>query len=354
MKEKSDVVMNSEPSQLIDAEGQTVPKKRLVFDPSVTVHRTKVASAAPTIDAVEDVPFMDMLIPIEKNVQIPVRIYTPRNLKNNEKIPTVFYVPGTGFIAAEIKFTHVTCTHVCHLAKCRVIVIHHRLAPENQFPAPLLDAYKVLKFFVKEASNLYAIDVNKIAIAGYSSGGNIAALMAIQANKDGIPIRKQILISPMVDFSRTLPGFKMYEEKDTDITAEFVHWVISLYLPPSENPRNPQASPFWAKEQDIKGLPSTDIILAQYDRCRSDSEYYYSKLHQAEVPVEKFVLDNETHAFLWRNLKVTEKLAERLQIAFKDITLERPLSNTISHVRLTNQEEKEERENLRKALRSKL
>jgi acetyl esterase len=358
MKEKVDSTDNQlslVSDKKVLAYDQETPKKTLIFDHSVTAHRVKVASAAPTLEALENIPFLDMLVPVEKNVQIPVRIYTPPHLKNNEKLPTLFYIPGTGFVAAEIKFTHVTCTHVCQNAKCRVIVIHHRLAPENQFPAPYLDAYKVINFFVKESPNIFSIDINKIAISGYSSGGNIAAAIAIKALKEGIPIKKQILISPMVDFSRTLPGFKIYEEKDTDITEEFLHWIIGLYLPPSENPRNPKASPFWMKEKKIKGLPSTDIILAQYDRCRSDSEYYYLKLKKADVPVEKFVLDNETHAFLWRNIKVTEKFAERLQIAFKDIALEKPLTNTISHISLKNKaEEKEENTNKLKLIKANL
>ena len=89
-------------------------------------------------------------------------------------------------------------------------------------------------------------------VAGYSSGGNFAALIAIHAIKDGIPLAKQILISPIVDLSRVLPGFKNYEDRDTDISEEFVQWVISLYLPPDEDRRNPQVSPFWKSGKEIK------------------------------------------------------------------------------------------------------
>ena len=321
-------------SQIANKEQETLLKKKGIFDQSITEHRQKLTLANPTLTAAPDVPFFDMLVPIDKNIKIPARIYISPDVKNQKEIPTVFWVPGTGFVATETKFTHVICTHLCKLAKCQVVVLNHRLAPENQFPIGYLDCYNVFKFFAKERPNNFAIDKNKMVVAGYSSGGNFAALIAIHAVKDGIPLAKQILISPIVDLSRVLPGFRNYEDKDTDITEEFVQWVISLYLPPDEDCQNPHVSPFFKPEKEIKKLPSTDIIFAEYDRCRGDAEHYFNKLKDQDVHVEKFLAVGEKHSYLWYNMQVTEKIAERLQITFTDISINKPLTHNFSHIRI--------------------
>lgn len=326
-------------------------KKRGIFDPSILEHRQKLSFSSPTIKAVENILFYDLLIPIENDIKIPVRMYVHPEMKNEQKIPTLFYVPNTGFVATETKFTHVTCTHLCNTTKCQVIVINHRLAPENQYPAGVTDAYNVFKHFAKDAPNRYSIDREKIVIAGYSSGGNFAALIAIRAIQDGIYLRKQILISPIVDLSRSLPGFKTYEDKDTDISDAFVHWVVGLYLPPDENPKNPAVSPFWKNGSELKGLPSTDIIFAEFDRCRSDSEYYFIKLKKEDVPVERFMAPQEKHSYLWHNIEVTEKFSEHLMIAFSDAPIYKSLPNTLSHIHVPDEPENEKKESLSSSIK---
>ncbi len=320
--------------------------KRSIFDPSIIEHRERLTAAKPLLNSA-NVPFIDMLIPLDNNVKIPIRMYIPRN--QNGALPTLFYIPGTAFIASEIKFTRVICSHIAERAHCQVIVINHRLAPENQFPQGYLEAYNVFKFFIKEAPEKFLIDKNRIAIAGYSSGGNFAALMTMQAKNEGISIARQILISPIVDLSRSLTGYKEYEKQDQAISEEFVNFFLNLYIPEEMNPKDPHISPFWEKPQALKGLPKTDIVLAKYDRFRSDAENYYTKLKLAGVDVEKFVAHAEDHSYLWYKLEVIEKIAERLDTAFKPETIHHlSTRHTISYIQPrikpkqtdTNQEKK--------------
>ena len=192
---------------------------------------------------------------MRKDVCIPIRIYRPKNI--SAPYPTLFYVPGTAFVAREIAFTGVICTHIAEQSNCQVIVINHRLAPEDQFPKGLDDAYNLLRFFVKAPKFLFKIDNTKMAIVGYSSGGNFAASMAMQGKEEGLLITRQILISPMLDLLRSLKDFKNdFEDKDTTITDEFVEWFLDLYLPEGINPQNPWLSPFWHKPKRLQGLPA--------------------------------------------------------------------------------------------------
>jgi acetyl esterase len=264
-------------------------KSKGIFDYSILEHRERLAKATPMNQAA-DVSFIDSLIQLKKkNIKIPVRTYIPPHHQNSkQRIPTLFYIPGTAFVAGEIEFTRVVCSHLCKLTGCQVIVINHRLAPENQFPEGVQDVYEVIQFFLKEAPGGY-IDPKRIAIAGYSSGGNIAALVSTTAGRNALYFNRQVLISPIVDLSRSLSDFQDFENKDLDISNDFVNWFLELYVPEGLNRKDPTISPFWQKKEDTKKQPPTSIIWGEFDRFRSDAEGYFKKLQKAGVDVKKTV-----------------------------------------------------------------
>lgn len=287
-------------------------KKQGVFDVSIINHRERVAKVEP-LNKPANVQFFDMAVPIPGGVRIPARVYLPP--QEISPVPTLFYIPGTAFVAHESKFTQVVCSHICQRARCQVVVINHRLAPENPSPTSYLDSYQVFKFFVgnKPVADHFSVDRNRIALGGYSSGGNIAALMAIQANQDLIPVMLQILISPIVDLSRKLTKFLKWEEQDTDISEEFVNWFLDLYFSTDNiNPEDPQVSPIRRSNHELKGLPPTTIVMAEYDRFRSDAEAYYEKLNEAGVLTNRILLEKENHSYLWHKLEIVEKIADNI------------------------------------------
>lgn len=294
-----------------ESEGQ---KSRAILNLSIVEHRDRLAAAQPMLNPA-NVPFFDMLLPVKDHVKIPIRLYVPKGKKG--PLQTVFYIPNTAFIASEIKFTHVICSHLCEKSQCQIVVINHRLAPENQFPKGYQDAYNVFKYFMQEMPENYLIDKHHVAIAGYSSGGNFAATMALQARKEGINVVQLVLASPIVDLSRSLRGFEDYEKQDKAISEEFVNFFLKLYVPESANLKDPVLSPFWEKKEEVRHLPRTAILLAQYDRFRSDAEHYYTKLKEDGVAVERFVACGEDHSYLWYRLEVVEKIADIITTAFK-------------------------------------
>ncbi len=308
-------------------ETSSIPKKRGIFDPSIMIHRERVAAAEPIAKAAS-VPFTDALIAIPGNIRIPVRFYTPPDTE--PPYPTFIYIPGTAYVAHESKFTHLACSHISIRAKCQIVVINHRLAPENTLSDAFQDVYQVMKSILKSPLYKSAIDHSRVAVGGYSSGGNLAALAVIQAIKEGIPIAGQILLSPLVELGRRLKDHKSFEEEDTDITEEFVNWFLSLAIPPDTNTKNSSISPFWTQKNDLKPLPPTAIVWAEKDRFRSDAEAYYKKMEEAGVRAKNLVIKGETHAYMWRNLEIIEKIADDILVPFFSAkTIERPLSHSI-------------------------
>ena len=284
------------------------------FERSITEHRKRLSAAKP-LARCADVLRQDLLIPIRKDVRLPIQIYKPKTESKN--FATIFFVPGTAFVASEVSFTRVICSHLAEKSGSQVVILSHRLAPEDQFPKGLDDSYNLFRTIVEAPKPLFGIDKNRIAIVGYSSGGNFSASMAVRAHQEKLPFSRLILISPLVDLSRSLKDFKdKFENKDTVISDFFVDWFLDLYLPEGVNPKHPWLSPFWQKNYRLKGLPPTDIIFAEYDRFRSDSQAYYNKLTSAGVSTSAFMVQGEDHSFLWYKLEIVEEIGAGIRRAF--------------------------------------
>ncbi len=267
-----------------------------------------------------------------KSIQSPAKIlyedfpkFTVYKLPyaSNQPLPTILYIPGNAFVASEQGYTHFFCSHIAEQSRCQVIVIKHVLAPESKFPLGLKNVNDTVKLLLSKTKNSFGIQIDKarVAIAGYSSGGNFAALIAIQAKKLHIPIARQMLISPLTDLSRSPKGFETFEEKDTAITEQFVQWFLSLYIPKNTTPLNPKMSPYWAKKSTLQALPPTDIIFGEMDRFRGDSELYGNKLVEAGNIVHSLMWKKENHGLAWNNHKVTNMVAARLAVTFGTETI---------------------------------
>tara|TARA_B100000749_G_scaffold249366_1_gene213855 strand:+ start:58 stop:1122 length:1065 start_codon:yes stop_codon:yes gene_type:complete len=310
--------LDHESSPDIKSKGKKVRNDE-AFSRSIIEHRNRVSAAKPMSEPA-DVPYKDALLPLSPSKKIPTRVYRPYSLRDkNTLLPTIFYVPGTAFVASEIAFTNIICSHLAKKSGCQLIVINHSLAPENQFPYGLYEAYATLKFLLSSPSSLYHIDKQKNILVGYSSGGNIAASMALKASLDNLPLSRQMLISPIVDLSRSLRAFRDdFEEMDTTITESFVEWFLELYVPSGINKQNKWLSPFFQTDNTCRKLPPTDIVFAEFDRFRSDAEAYYSKLSTCGVPVSEFMINNEDHSFLWYKLEIVKTLGNRINYVFNE------------------------------------
>lgn len=249
---------------------------------------------------------------VKETSELFIIIYRPNNLQN-PPYPTLFHVRGTGFNATARYFSYITCSHIAEKSGCQVIDLDHHLAPEYPFPRPFKDVYTIYKAIILHA-NFMQIDLNKIAISGYSSGGNLATLITMQAMKDKLPIALQILISPILDLSRSLKKYIDFENKDS-FPNHLVDWFIELYLQDKIYLHfSPKASPFWS--HCLFNWPPTYFLLGENDRFRSDSEMFNDKLDQFGFWVHKSIFKNENHSVFWRKMEVIETVSAQLKMRF--------------------------------------
>jgi acetyl esterase len=220
---------------------------------------------------------------------IPVRIYWPDS--DGKALPVVVFYHGGGFSLGDLE-THdpVARTHAVG-AEAIVVSVDYRLAPEHPFPAGVNDCWAALQWVAENAAELGG-DRNRIAVAGDSAGGNLAAVMAHLARDDGGPaLAFQLLWYPVVTADLSLPSYTenaLAPILDLDVIDAFLSWYL-----PDLDITDPKALPITlapANAADLSGLPPAYIGTAEHDPLRDDGARYAELLNAAGVPAE---LSNE-------------------------------------------------------------
>jgi acetyl esterase len=221
---------------------------------------------------------------------IPVRIYWPP-VPAHDNLPVVVFYHGGGWCLGDLE-THdpVARAHAVS-AEAIVVSVDYRLAPEHPFPAGIDDSWAALRWVGEHAAELGG-DPNRIAVAGDSAGGNIAAVMAQLARDNAWPpLVFQLLWYPSLTADLSLPSYTQNADApilDNEVIAAFVTWYA-----PGLDITDPKALPTSlapANAADLSGLPPAFIGTAEHDPIRDDGAHYAELLRSASVPVE---LSNE-------------------------------------------------------------
>ena len=220
---------------------------------------------------------------------IPVRIYWPQ--RDDAALPVVVFYHGGGFCLGDLE-THdpVARTHAVG-AEAIVVSVAYRLAPEHPWPAGVNDCWAALQWVAEHAAELGG-DPDRIAVAGDSAGGNLAAVMAHLARDNAGPALKfQLLWYPTVTADLSLPSHTENAYAPI-LDREAIEAFLSWYLPDLDM-TDPKALPTAlapANADDLSGLPPAFIGTAEHDPLRDDGAVYAELLNAAGVPAE---LSNE-------------------------------------------------------------
>lgn len=223
---------------------------------------------------------------------IPVRIYTP---VGDGPFPVVVYFHGGGWVLCNLETHDGICRRVAHDAGCIVLAVDYRLAPEHKFPAAPEDCYAATRWAARHAVALNG-DPSRLAVAGDSAGGNLAAVVALVARERGGPaLVAQAMFYPIIDLRMQSPSYT--ENADAPmLTRDDMVWFRQQYLRRPEDALNPLASP--ALAVDLRGLPSALIVTAGYDPLRDEGDQYAGRLREAGVAVTQLRFDDLAHGFL--------------------------------------------------------
>lgn len=240
---------------------------------------------------------------------LPARLYRPEGGRRPEggyqsegghppegggRLPVLVYYFGGGWSLGTLDTSDGVCRMLANAAGCVTIAVGYRLAPEHPFPAAVRDCYAGAAWAAARADDIGA-DTTRLAVAGDSSGGNLAAAVALLARERGGPeITHQLLVYPNTDYQADTPSMREMNDEYFFNPAS-VRWYWDMYLAAPEDGADPLASPLRAG--DLSGLPPATVITAEHDPLRDEAEAYAARLQAAGVPAEVIRYDGMMHGF---------------------------------------------------------
>lgn len=206
----------------------------------------------------------------------------------------VIYYHGGGWVLSDIEQFDRLGRELAHATGAAVVLVDYRKAPEHPYPAAVEDSWTALSWVWRNAARISASPA-PFVVAGDSSGGNLATVMARRArDHGGPPIDLQILVYPCVDSDLDTeahhdPANQLF------LTRESSVWFWDHYLPDRTRRSEPDAAP--GRVADLSGLPATVLVLAEFDMLRAEGQHYADRLRDAGVPVLWRTFDGQMHGF---------------------------------------------------------
>ena len=221
---------------------------------------------------------------------LAVRVYRP---EPDSPVPTVVLFHGGGWVIGDLDTHDAMARSLCRDCRAVVVSVDYRLAPEAPFPAAVEDAVAATRWAAAHLDELGGDD--RLAVAGDSAGGNLAAVVA-QSLRDeaGAALVAQLLVYPATDATGDYPsrvenGTGYFLERPT------MDWFMRHYSAGGAVLTDPRVSPLRAA--DLSGLPPAVVVTAGFDPLRDEGEAYAAALRDAGVPVQVRRFDSMIHGF---------------------------------------------------------
>jgi acetyl esterase len=279
--------------------GRTEPLDRA----NIAQRRAKMQAARTTGEPAWPDIHVEWLTIENDGVPLRLRLFRP---KHDFASPGILYCHGGGWIyGSPDQSAELACRYVREVGAA-VISPEYRLSPEHPFPAAFEDCYAALTFMAAGA-NVAGIDPTRLAVAGESSGANLAAACALAArDRAGPTIRLQLLNYPALGTNFETASY--LDNADAPILSrhEMVYFWHN-YLSGDLGCRNPYAVPLLA--DNLAGLPPAHIIVAEYDPLRDDGIAYAGRLRKAGSPVTLRHAQRLTHG-LFRGLSASDDVQD--------------------------------------------
>jgi acetyl esterase len=243
--------------------------------------------------------------------EVPVRVYRPAT--EGPRGLVVFF-HGGGWVVGTLQTYDPLARALANASGSVVVSVGYRLAPEHPFPAGVDDCWAATRWAAEHAEELGA-EPGRLAVAGDSAGGELAAVVARRARDAGGPdVALQVLLYPALDPTCATTSYRELGDGYL-LTAADMRWYWHQYVG-CANPANPEIAPAGA---DLAGLAPALVITAEYDLLRDEGEAYAHALEAAGVPTRLLRWPGVVHSFIrWRAVtpaaaEATERIGDALR-----------------------------------------
>ncbi len=204
---------------------------------------------------------------------VPARLYLP----DSRTSPIVVYLHGGGWVLGGLDTHDGLCRLLADRSSCAVLAVDYRLASEHPYPAAFEDLERAVGWLRRGGAAEHGLDANRLAIAGDSAGGHLAAVGARRARDRGEAYAYQVLACPVIDPAMRYPDLDEY-----GLDRDEMRFFWDAFAPLGRVDRaHPDLAPLNA---DLAGLPPAFVLTAEYDVLRDEGEAYAAALASAGVP----------------------------------------------------------------------
>ena len=234
---------------------------------------------------------------------VRVRIVTPPNATGPGAagpLPVIIYIHGAGWVFGDAHTHDRLVRELAAGVNAAVVFPDYSLSPEARYPAAIEQNYATARWIIENGA-ARGLDTSRIAVAGDSVGGNMAAALTLQAKERGdVSLAAQVLFYPVTDASFDTDSYHQFAE-GYFLRRDAMQWFWDQYTTDPAERAQITASPLRATTEQLSGLPQALVITGEADVLRDEGEAYAAKLRQAGVPVTAARYQGIIHDFMMLN-----------------------------------------------------
>ena len=240
----------------------------------------------------------DRVLPVGPTGKTRIRVIRPEHV--DRTLPVILYFHGAGWVMGDSKTHDRLVRELATGAQAVVVFVDYERSPEKRYPVAIEQDYAVTEY-VSTHPTEFNVDASRLAIAGDSVGGNMAAVVSVLAKeRKGPAIKAQLLFYPVTDASMSDASYQTFANGPW-LTKPAMAWFWDAYLPDVEARKGVHVSPLNATPEQLKGLPPALVITAENDVLRDEGEAYARKLTAAGVIVTSNRYNGTIHDFVMLN-----------------------------------------------------
>ncbi|MGW1894330.1 alpha/beta hydrolase [Streptomyces sp. NPDC002004] len=234
-------------------------------------------------------------VPDAPTGEVRARIVRPRGATGT--LPVVLYIHGAGWVFGNARTHDRLVRELAVGAQAAVVFPEYGLSPEAPYPTAIEQNYAVARWVVGQGAG-QGLDGSRLAVAGDSVGGNMAAALTLMAKERGdVPLVQQVLFYPVTDASFDTGSYHRFAE-GYFLRRDAMQWFWDQYTTDLDQRAEITASPLRATTEQLSGLPPALVITGEADVLRDEGEAYANKLRLAGVPVTAVRYQGIIHDFV--------------------------------------------------------
>jgi acetyl esterase len=224
---------------------------------------------------------------------IPIRLYQPPTSSAAGDSSPILFIHGGGWAICSIDTHHDLAADLALDTGRTVLSVEYRLAPEHPYPAALDDCYAAARWLTEYASGASPA---QLIVVGDSSGGNLAAALALMArDRIGVSIALQVLLYPVLDYGFDTPSWIANGDGEYGLSQRQMRWYWAQYAPTEIGRESALVAPL--RSADLAGVAPAYLVVGEMDPLLDEARAYATALAQAGVPVTLRIYPGGFHGF---------------------------------------------------------